>query len=221
MEETLLLLRSFGYVPRVIIDGGANMGAWTQMVYSLFPMAEFHLIEPQPACAATLRELVRRTPKLTFHPVAVTEPGITRVRMIDGGKKGGGTGARVAWPDETGPDEAEFPATTLDVLLADRVVPADRVLLKLDLEGHEMLALQGGLRLLQAVEVVLTELQFYEINKNGRPIFADMLNFLRDLGFELYDFACLSQRPRDMRLRMGDVIFVRRDSPLLADQSWE
>ena len=67
----------------------------------------------------------------------------------------------------------------------------------------------------------MTELQFYEINDNGRPIFADMLNFLRERGFQLYDFACLSQRPRDMRLRMGDVVFVRRDSPLLADRSWE
>ena len=191
------------------------------MVHPIFPTAEFHLIEPQPACAEALRDLVCRMPRLTFYSVAVTEPGITWVRMIGGGEKGRRTGAWVARPGEAAPGEVECPATTLDAMLANHVTRADRVLLKLDLEGHEVLALQGGSRLLQAVEVVLTELQFYEINDNGRPIFADMLNFLRECGFELYDFACLSQRPRDMRLRMGDVVFVRRDSPLLTDRSWE
>jgi hypothetical protein len=141
--------------------------------------------------------------------------------MIGGGEKGGGTGAWVARPGEVASGEVECPATMLDALLADRVARADRALLKLDLEGHEVPALQGASRLLQAVEVVLTELQFYEINDNGRLIFADVLNFLRERGFELYDFACLSQRPRGMRLRMGDVVFVRRDSPLLTDRSWE
>ena len=197
------------------------MGAWTRMVHPIFPTAEFHLIEPQPACAEALQDLVRRMPRLTFHSVAVTEPGITLVRMIGGGEKGGGTGAWVARPGEMAPGEVECPATTLDALLADRIARADRALLKLDLEGHEVPALQGASRLLQAVEVVLTELQFYEINDNGRPIFADLLNLLRERGFELYDFACLSQRPRDMRLRVGDVVFVRRDSPLLIDRSWE
>jgi FkbM family methyltransferase len=221
MDETLLLLRGFGYAPKVIIDCGANMGTWTKMVDAIFPTADFHLIEPQAACAPVLEDLVRYKARMTFHHIAVTEPGLTHVRMIGGGKHSGGTGAWVARPDEAGPDEVKYPATTLDALLADRVVPGDRALLKLDLEGHEVYTLLGALRLLQAVEVILTEVQFYDINNSGRPVFADMVNFLRERGFELYDFACLSQRPRDMRLRMGDVIFVRRDSPLLTDRSWE
>ncbi|MFQ5668835.1 MAG: FkbM family methyltransferase, partial [Candidatus Binatia bacterium] len=221
MDETLVLLRHTGYSPRVVIDGGANMGLWTEMVRPIFPAASFHLIEPQPACAPALQELARRMPRLHLHRVALTEPGVTRVRMVGGGWEGGGTGAWVARDGEAAPGEVECPAATLDVLLAEAVSSADRALLKLDLEGHEMSALQGASRLLQAVEVILTELQFYEINENKRPVFGDMLNFLRDRGFELYDFACLSQRPRDMRLRMGDVVFVRQDSSLLADRSWE
>jgi hypothetical protein len=48
-----------------------------------------------------------------------------------------------------------------------------------------------------------------------------MVRFLGEHNFELYDFACLGARPRDMRLQMGDVIFVRRDSLLMADTSWQ
>jgi hypothetical protein len=140
--------------------------------------------------------------------------------MLGGGEGASGTGAWVAGPDEAAPGELHCPSTTLDALLADRLAREDRALLKLDLEGHELKALRGGVRVLQLVEVVLTELQFFEINGNGRPLFGDVVSFFRDRGFELYDFACLSARPRDLRLRMGDVIFARRDSALLVDRSW-
>ena len=158
---------------------------------------------------------------MVVHAVAVTEPGISRVRMIGGGEEGGGTGAWVGHAGEVAPGEVECPATTLDALIAPRVTRSDRALLKLDIEGHEVMALTGARALLEKTEVILTELQFYPINDNGRAVFVDMLEFLRERGFELYDFACLSQRPRDKRLRMGDVLFVRRDSPLLADRAWE
>lgn len=220
-DEALILMRNLGYSPRVIVDAGANVGDWTRMARSIFPKAHFHLIEPQPACVKPLKRLLHSAEGLTYHAVALTKPGTSRVRMIGGGDAGGGTGAWIARPGERALGEVECPATTLDALLADRVTRKDRALLKLDLEGHEIAALTGGERVLISVEVVLTELQFYEINNNGFPVFSDMIRFLGDRGFELYDFASLSQRPRDMRLRMGDVVFVRKDSPLVADRSWE
>jgi hypothetical protein len=108
----------------------------------------------------------------------------------------------------------------LDALLDGRITQEDRTFLKLDVEGHELSALAGGLRLLEKTEVVLAEVQFYEINRNARPVFFDVVMYLRTRGFCLYDIACLAARQRDLRLRMGDVIFVRRDSRLIADSSW-
>src|SRR5262249_51170023 len=89
----------------------------------------------------------------------------------------------------------------LDALLADKVTRRERILLKLDLEGHELHALAGAERVLRETEVALTELQFYEIDDNGCPGFHDVLSFFQERGFELYDFACLFPRPRDGRLR--------------------
>jgi FkbM family methyltransferase len=217
MDEMLLLVRGFGFNPRVIIDAGANVGTWTRMCRKVFPDAEYHMIEPQPAYVQALQRLMHSVPAAEIHGVAVTEPGIRSVRMCGAGT----TGAWVASDGENTANEVVCPAATLDELLADRVSAEDRVLLKLDLEGHEVHALIGASRLLKAVEVVLTEVQFYDINNSGRPTFSDVLEFFRQRGFEIYDIACLSQRPRDMRLRMGDVIFVRNDSQLLADRSWE
>src|SRR5262249_12223446 len=126
-----------------------------------------------------------------------------------------------ARPGETGSGELHCPATTLDALLADRLTRADRTLLKLDLEGHELPALRGAARVLDVVEVIVTEAQFFEINDNGRPCFADVLDCLRARHSALYDIAALSPRPRDHRLRLGDAIFAHDTSPLLSDRSWE
>ncbi len=103
-------------------------------------------------------------------------------------------------------------------LCSGRVRHTDRVLLKLDLEGHEVDALAGATTLLDRVEVLVTETQVYEIERNGRPVFADLIRILNERGFVLYDVAALASRPRDGRLRTGDVIFVPRGRALAGRQ---
>jgi len=39
--------------------------------------------------------------------------------------------------------------------------------------------------------------------------------------FDVYDFGMLASRPRDRRLRIRDAVFVRRDSQLATDVSWD
>jgi hypothetical protein len=127
----------------------------------------------------------------------------------------GSTGAYVAKEDE--PAEVEVPAATLDVLFREKLERADRTLLKLDLESHEYEALSGAIEILPVVEALLVEVAFFDINDWGRPIFANVFDFVRDAGFELYDIASLSSRPRDKRLCMGDIVFVRSGTPLVTD----
>ena len=223
MSETLTRIKGLGYDPNIVIDGGSNVGQWLKMARAIFPSATIHAIEPQPQCAKSLNELTSRMRNITFHPVALAEPGVAAVRMIGGGIQGGSTGAYVAKPEEEAKGNGEIMclATTLDELFASCIRKQDRALLKLDLENYEMHALKGATRLLEVVEVVVTELQFFPINSNGQAVFADFLKFFDARGFELYDFASLSPRPRDQRLRQGDAIFIRRNSMLLADLAWQ
>ena len=218
MATSLAALVARGYAPRTVIDVGANRGQWTQLARPIFPDAEFVLLEPQPSCAEALAELVTRLGNARFESVAVTEPGVESVRMI--GADAGSTGAWVAESVDHGDGERHVPATTLDALLAEGLAADRRALLKIDVERHEMAVLRGAERLLAKVEVVLLEAQLFAINNNARPLFSDLLAWLRAAGFELYDFATLSGRPRDGRLRMVDALFVHQDSPLLVDRNW-
>jgi FkbM family methyltransferase len=218
MRDALLLLRARGYIPAVVVDCGANQGDWTRLASSIFPAARFHLIEPQPACQTMLAASGRSG--IVVHAVAVTQPGIASVRMIGAGDDVG-TGAWVAAPGDSVSGGVVYPATTLDELIAPRINLSDRALLKLDLEGHELAALKGAEMLLGKTEVIVTEVEFFHMDGIPRPLFPEVLAFLQDRSFELYDFASLSSRPRDRRLRIGDVVFVRRDSSLVSDHSWE
>jgi FkbM family methyltransferase len=215
MRDALLLLRAMDYVPQVVIDCGANVGQWTRAARAVFPDALMHLVEPQPACSEALESLARRIGRAQVHAIAVTAPGVDRVRMC-----GTGTGVSITLATAQGPDVVECPATTLDALFPGSVAATDRALLKLDLEGHEMAALEGGERLLDVIEVVVAEFQLYEIDGNRLPVFGDLVRFLEGRGYALFDVACLSGRPRDRRLRMGDAVFVRSGSRLLADTAW-
>jgi FkbM family methyltransferase len=219
MEHTLRLMAERGFAPAAIVDAGANVGNWTRMARTVFPGASFHMIEPQSGCAPILESIVNSLPRIGFYRTAVTRPGRRRVLMTGGGNMQRGTGAWVLAEGDETIGESESEATTLDELFADGLpLP---IFLKLDLEGHELAALEGAQSLLTRVEAVLTEVSFFDIHDSGRPLFSDVLAFLRDRGFDLYDISSLSGRHRDNRLCLGDAVFVRRDSPLSRDKSWE
>ena len=221
IADVLVSMRERGFAPKVVVDGGANRGQFFALARPVFPDTVFHLIEPQRACIPDLdAAAVADRGDVFVHCTAITEPGVERVRMVGGGEDGGGVGNWVAKPSDDAPGEIHPDATTLDELLDGRISCEDRALLKLDLETHELPALTGASSLLQKVEAVLTEVSFYDSNDWGAPRFAEIVAFLQERRFLLYEIASLSGRARDGRLRMGDAVFVREDSVLSRDASW-
>ena len=55
--ETLLGLKRRGYRPKIIVDGGANIGGFSQLAKEVFHSQMAHMIEPQPACAPILEKI--------------------------------------------------------------------------------------------------------------------------------------------------------------------
>ena len=191
------------------------MGDWTRFARPIFPMAECHLIEPQPACRPSLTDLERSDAHVHLHAVALTWPDVTDVKMTAAGS----TGASISF-DGGEDDLISVPASSFDQLFAGLLTRSHRPLVKLDIEGHELGALSGATVSLPAIEVIITEVSFYDIERSGDPIFLEVLNFPSARDFELFDFVSLGSRQRDGRLRIGDAVLVRKDSELLADVNW-
>ena len=209
-HSCLLHFREMGYVPSLIIDGGAHLGAFAEAAHKTFPEAELHLIEPQPACRAQLETLTRQR-GWVFHACALSDHTGT-VRMACDVKPS--TGAYVA---TTGEATVDVPAATIDSLLGARLNSGHHALLKLDLQGHELRALQGAETCLPKIDVVLVEVSFFQ---QGAPTIPEIISFFDQKGFDIFDIVGLAGRTRDGRLRQGDFVFVRRGSLLSADNSW-
>jgi FkbM family methyltransferase len=218
MPEVLHRLARERFEPTRIIDVGANVGQWATMVSAAYPRVPLHLIEPQPHCRPALDAFALRRGATEIHGVVVTRPGMATVRMWDA--DAGSSGARVI-RDTGAPVYGEVvAATTVDELLGGRIRDTESILFKLDVEGHELDVLEGAQQLLTRVDVIIIETQFYEIEGNGDTTFLELCNAMAPLEFVLYDVAGLASRRRDGRLRMGDVVFVRRTSALAADDRW-
>ncbi len=219
MPDVLRRLAREGFDPTRIVDVGANRGQWATTASAVFAHTPLHLIEPQEACRADLAAFAARRGATEVHATFVTRRGVGHVQVVGG--ESGSTGAHVIDTATTGRTDGQpMPASTLDALLAARLSGADRVLMKLDVEGHELDVLDGASAVLPHVEVIVSEVAFYDIERTGHPTFTDVSAALAAAGFVLYDVAGLASRNRDGRLRVGDVLFVRRGSPLIADDGW-
>ncbi len=208
IEACLRQMRTRGYQPGVIVDGGAHLGQFSLEAKSLFPSARFHLIEPQTSCHLALSNLCRVN-GFEFHPFALAAENCDLRLNSDDTPS---TGAHIS---DSG---SIIEARTLDTLLAGSIAHVDRAMLKLDLQGYELHALRGATRILDVVEVILTEVSFFQ--QAYEPKIVDLVSFMTSQNYILYDVASLSGRTRDNRLRQGDFIFVKGDSKLLDDGRW-
>ncbi len=215
MEHCLHHLKQLGFEPRVIVDGGAHTGWFAQTAHKVFPSAVIHMVEPQPSCHEPLKELCSNR-HFVMHPYALSNrPGV--LPMICGPTPD--TGAHIPAADRLADATVQVKATTLDELFRSNCREDDRTLVKLDLQGHELPALEGALDLLPRVEMIVTEVTF--LRWEGLPTRADLERFLDVRGFDLFDVASLSGRGSDGRLRQADFVYVRRGTPLHNRNGWE
>src|ERR1700730_14418805 len=200
IDAALAGMKKRGFDPDFVIVGGAHLGSFSVMAQTLFPRAKFHLIEPQAACLPHLRRLCEQK-DFQLYGQSLAEQS-KKILMTAGSEPS--TGVHVTHESDGGGSAVD--ATSLDDLFGGQL-HGRRVLLKLDLQGYELFALRGAQSILPSVEAILAEVSFFS-QAYEPPIF-DLMNFLNEHDFELYDIASITGRSRDNRARQGDFIFVK------------
>ena len=214
MESSLRRLKRNGFAPRVVIDVGAYRGEWTRLCKRLFPYVQVLMIEPQSGVSENLQGVTEEYVGVHIAQVLVGAQQSTNVGFYE--NDSGSSVLKDASRDRA--PSLFMPMTTLDLLTQDSVF-ARPDFIKLDIQGFELSALQGGERALAAAEAVLIEVNLLPLYKDA-PLFDVMVSFMSERGFQLYDVCTFFRRPYDQALWQMDVIFVRKSSSLLSVIRW-
>lgn len=217
LGQSLRNLRRNGFRPTMAVDVGAYVGEWTQEARAIFPEMQVLMVEPQAEKANGLERLAAASGgAVQFEPVLLGAQDTDRHTFYVNET------VSSVLPEhyETDAQKIEMPMRRLDVVLAERQCPPPN-LIKLDTQGFELEVLRGAVEATSnpALEVVQMEVSLIDVNV-GAPLVRDVVAFMSNLDFDLYDITSLIRRPTDDALWQIDALFARQDSPLTSSKKW-
>ena len=92
-------------------------------------------------------------------------------------------------------------------------------LVKLDIQGFELEALSGAQTTFGETEVFILETSLFQFMP-GMPITREVISFMSDVGYELYDITEYLRRPHDGALGQVDLAFVKSRGMFRTESKW-
>ncbi len=177
-----------GLKPATIVDIGANKGQFSLFCEAYFPGAKIFAFEPLPEPAATYRTLFAANEGVKLFETAIApQDGETQIHL----SKRDDSSSLLPITDL---QNKLFPGTELAETLTvqksrlDTHLSPDKItapaLLKLDVQGFELDALNGSEPLLACFDHIYVECSYVELYA-GQSFAADVIEYLRDQKFEL------------------------------------
>jgi FkbM family methyltransferase len=216
IEGALAHLARRGLSPRTVLDVGAAYGDWSAACAAAFPGARYVLVEPLEEYAPFLERRVRELGDAVYLPTAVGAGSGEIVLHVHPDLVGSST--RPEREAEVVGEQRSVPVARIDDLVAEAGAEPP-FLLKLDVQGAELDAVAGAERTLERCDAVVLEALLFEFYVGG-PQLADLVAALAARGLAVYDLVDLAYRPLDGALAQADVVLVRADGPLRADQRY-
>lgn len=207
-------LRLVGENAKVIFDVGANTGQTSREYLPLFPKATIHAFEPFPDSHGALQELSRQEPRVVCHQLAIanfsgtTEFFGNRNPVTNSMLRSSDRAAELVGPGHLEAVETiEVRCTTLDEFCEQARIDSIDIL-KLDIQGSELRALQGASGLLSRhkAALVYAECLFVPLYE-GQGWYWEIAGLLEEYGYRLFDFYNFTYAD-DGQLRWGDAIFL-------------
>ena len=219
--ETVLMSRIKNkfpdFVVNTIIDVGANKGEWSRDVRKIFPEAFILMLEATPKQLPVLTSIQNQIGNAETHIAVLSDAPNQTVSFYQGGDTGNSM-----FQENTkfyvNDKPVERITSTIDLEIAASSIDVSTVsILKLDIQGAEVVALQGATKALEAATFVTLEATAVDYNAGGACLF-EIDQFLRDAGFYIYDFGDLAYNKvifKSPGIGQFDILYVKPSSPHL------
>jgi FkbM family methyltransferase len=212
IEASLQTLKQHGFNPQYCIDIGAYTGTWTAMFKDIFPDSKVLMIEAQEGKRADLESILKLFNKSVSYEIALLAAEHDKAVRFHEMETGSSVFEESSSIERT---TKEVKTETLDSLLKRHSAFTKPCFLKLDTQGYELEILKGAEKTLPHVQAILLEASLLPIN-SGCPLIAEVIRFLDEKGFQLFDF-CSQVRRNDQVLWQTDLLFLNCTSKFLPD----
>jgi FkbM family methyltransferase len=220
MDFLLEDLKKRGLICKSILDVGANNTNWSRMAKRIFSSSNFYLIEPQMEMKAELEAFCKEFNNSAYF---LAGAGAKKDRL-----------PLTIWDDLAGSSFLPNPNEQLksigkqreiEIITIDDLIDSSKIILpeliKLDIQGFELEALKGATKTFGYTEVYLLEVSLFDFSDgSSMPIVSDVINFMLDRDYVVYDFPGFLRRPLDGALGQCDICFVKRNGFLRSSNQW-
>lgn len=205
LNEVMNHINIKGFRPNTIIDVGVAYG--TPGLYGKFENVDYFLIEPLKEYEESCKNLTKKYGGKYIIAAASDSSDIVTINVhpdLSGSS---------IYAESEGSHVDGIPRNvstiTIDKICKDYKLKGP-YLLKIDTQGSEIKVLKGSNEILQKTEIVILETFFFEFYK-GIPLFDDIILFLKERNFLVYDIFGGLTRPLDDALAQVDLVFVKKD----------
>jgi FkbM family methyltransferase len=220
VQKLLQDIKARGLICNSILDIGANNGGWSVMAKGIFPTAKFCLIEPQFELEENLKSFVNDSKgSIYFIAGAGFKPEKKYLTIWDD------LAGSSFLPKESDTLKENGKQRQIDIITIDDIIKNGKFpipeLVKIDVQGYELEALKGAELLFGKTEVFILECSLFSFSDvPGMPLISDIVNFMLDRDYLIYDFPGFARRPMDGALGQCDVCFVKRNGFLRSSNDW-
>lgn len=184
VTSSLNFLFNMGVADPIVLDVGANIGLYSEEILRACPSAKIYAFEPSSTARALLTQRLGAHPQVSIIPLALGSENKEKTLYAD--YPGSGLASlskrRLEHFGIELQHHEEVQVTTLSDWMQSNQVTPD--LLKLDIEGFELFALQGGFKELKQIKLI--QFEFGGTNIDSRTFFQDFWYLLTGQGFNLY-----------------------------------
>ena len=192
-----------GFVPRHIVDVGANRGNWTRSAIRFFPKAQYTLVEPQDHLKVHVQDLLDAGYKIRWVNAAASDkPGTLPFAIAPKDN----SSSLVCAGDVA--RQVPMRVITVDEMFASSDArPPD--LIKIDAEGFDLKVLEGASNLLGKTDVILAEAMVCGPYENR---VLPLMEFMARAGYRLIDITDLERSSKHGVLWLCELAFLREQA---------
>ncbi len=196
-------------VPATVIDVGVADG--TPELWSAFPPAKYKylLVEANPAYAEKLKDFGTKMNAVVEQVFCGDHDGIES--FITDTAYDSGKASKYSRKVGGGETRSNIPSLKLDTIVKRHSLPHPYIL-KIDVEGAELDVLRGATEVLTHTEAIIIETPIV-LRKEGASSFGEIVSFLHQRGFAIFDIAEMSYHQKTGFLNLANAIFVKEKNP--------